>query len=260
MSEQTIQAAAVPAAARGFHLSDDEALAFVASAMNPAILIVSTNGCFPCRQLDPVARKLAVEFEAPLAFLDGDAAANFNRAFAIDSFPQMLLLRDGKLAERYSGFVSYADTRRVAAEFFARDLGDLSSPAEIAFETAWLEACTRTDEIMSAPSEALSAHIEAVGPTLEAFQAAVRADVDAGRIDKAEGARRMRAERDHCYAPFKDKIEELPTGSNPSCGRLWNSDERGGRALRARTLVREIWAARNPAAGGLATQGRRRGL
>jgi thioredoxin 1 len=191
------------------HLADDEALALVAGAALPFIMVVSTEWCFPCRRLDPVVRKLAVEFGFQAGFVDGDTAHNVTMAYGIDEFPTMLFFRDATLVGRHGGFTDAEETRGAVADFLGRPFDVDPSAAELSFREACARAEARITEIMKPPRAALHPHILAVTPQIDAAMASIKAEVEAGRIDEAEAEARRKVERERLYAPFRDKIDTL---------------------------------------------------
>jgi thiol-disulfide isomerase/thioredoxin len=193
------------------HLSDAAVTAFLAANAGTAMVVVSTQDCVPCRLLKPIVRKLAAEFAGRLSVIAIDeTAAGFSRSYRIDRFPQLLFFVDGRYRSRQIGFKGAARTRRKVLDVLGiKPATQKPSPRERAFRKALARATARIDAIMAPASAALSPHMESTAPAAEKFEAAIKKDVAAGRIDAAEANRRRRDEYTRLYAPFQDKIAAL---------------------------------------------------
>jgi len=189
------------------NVSDAEVAAVLAATKGGAILVVSTDGCVPCRLLKPVVRKISLEFSVPIFFVDGDTAPETNRRYGIDRFPKSLVFRDGACVGRHDGFSDADELRRALAGLLGQSVEGSPSAAETAFQDAWRRANARVDEIMAPASEAILPHLQEVEPEMEATMASIDAELAAGRIDRKEAFTRRKAEVNRIYAPFQDKRE-----------------------------------------------------
>jgi thioredoxin 1 len=191
-------------------LSDAAVTAFLAANTGVVMIEVSTQDCVPCRLLKPIVRKLAAEFAGRLATIAiDDAAAGFNRTYRIDRFPQLLFFVGGRYRSRQIGFKGAARARRKVLDVLGIAPAVSPSPRELAFRKACARAKARLDAIMAPASAALEPHIVLAAPAAEKFEAAIKKDLAASRIDADEANRRRRAEYDRLYAPFADKIAAL---------------------------------------------------
>jgi hypothetical protein len=192
------------------HLSDAAATAYLAASKGVVMVEASTQDCVPCRLLRPIVAKHAVEFAGRLAVIALDeTAAEFLRTYRIDRLPQLLFFVDGRYRSRQRGFASAARTRRKVINVLGIVPDATPSARERAFRKACARATARMDAIMAPASAALEPHIASVAAASEKFEAALKKDVAAGRIDGAEAGRRRRAEYARLYAPFQDKIAAL---------------------------------------------------
>lgn len=201
---------AVDSAAFASPLSDAAAMAFLATRAGVVMVEASTHDCVPCRLLKPVVRKLAAEFSGRLSVIALDeTAAEFNRTYRIDRFPQLLFFVDGHYQGRQRGFTTAARTRRKVMSVLGIAPEAKPSPRERAFRKALTRARARMDAIMALASAALEPHMPPLNAAAEKFEAAIGQDVAAGRIDDAEAAQRRRDEYVRLYAPIQDKIAAL---------------------------------------------------
>jgi thioredoxin len=72
----------------------------------PVIVEFGAEWCRPCKSLEPVLKKLGVEWEgkAVLFQIDVDQAQNLTQQFSIFSVPTIILFIKGKPIERMTGF------------------------------------------------------------------------------------------------------------------------------------------------------------
>jgi thioredoxin 1 len=198
------------AAGEALPLSDAAVTAFLAANTGAVMIEVSTQECVPCRLLKPIVRKLAAEFAGRLAVTAiDDSAAGFIRAHRIDRFPQILFFVNGRYHSRQRGFKSAAQTRRKVLDVLGIAPAAKASPCELTFRKACTRARARMDTIMAPASTALEPHIVSTALVAEKFEAAIKADLAAGRIDTGEANQRRRDEYARLYAPFQDKIAAL---------------------------------------------------
>lgn len=191
-------------------LGDAAVTAFLAANTGTVMIEVTMQECVPCRLLKPIVRKLTAEFAGRLAVTAIDeTATGFNRAHRIDRFPQLLFFVNGRYHSRQRGFKGAARTRRKILDVLGIAPAAKPAPCELAFRKACARARDRMDAIMAPASAALEPHIVSTAPVAETFEAAIRADLAAGRIEVDEANRRRRDEYARLYAPFQDKIAAL---------------------------------------------------
>ncbi len=78
----------------------------VLKAALPIVVEFGAVWCQPCKQLEPVLAKLAVEWngKARLAKVDVDASANLTMQFQVMSVPTVILFSGGKAVARFNGY------------------------------------------------------------------------------------------------------------------------------------------------------------
>ena len=192
-------------------LRDAAVTAFLAAHGGAVMIVASTQDCVPCALLKPIVRKLAAEFAGHLsAIAIDDTAFAFNRAFRVARFPQLLFFVGGRYRTRQIGFHGATRAHRKVlgvlglAPFVAKP-----SPREATFRKACTRAKARLDAIMAPASAALEPHLASVAPAAEKFEAAIKGDLAAGRIDAAQASAKRRAEYARLYGPFGDKVAAL---------------------------------------------------
>jgi thioredoxin 1 len=191
-------------------LSDAAVTTFLASNPGVVMVVASMRECVPCRLLKPIVGKLAVEFAGRLPVIEIDeTAAAFNRTYRIDRFPQLLFFTAGRYHSRQTGFRGAARVRRKVLNVLGIASAVPPSPRERAFRKACTRARARLDAIMAPASAALEPHIVSTAPAAEQFEAAIKRDLAAGRIDAEQANQRRRTEYANLYAPFQDKIAAL---------------------------------------------------
>jgi thioredoxin-like negative regulator of GroEL len=190
-------------------LADAEIAPFLDKSAGVVVVDVSTQWCVPCRLLHPVMRKLAREFAGRMTVVevDGDTAATFKAAHQIRSFPELLVFVDGKLAGRVGGFSGADKLRDALTPYLGAGAGGEPSPAELVFRNGFARAKAEFDRLMEAASGAFRPHYAAIAPAVEAMEAGIDAEVEAGRLSKADARARKAEETERLEAPIQDKIE-----------------------------------------------------
>ncbi len=79
-----------------------------AKAAKIAIIDFSAEWCGPCKMLAPVFDELSNEFDGKIEFYNADVDQNPNAAveYKVMSIPNIVLLKNGELADRQIGFAS----------------------------------------------------------------------------------------------------------------------------------------------------------
>jgi hypothetical protein len=81
--------------------------------------------------------------------------------------------------------------------------------AELSFRAACARAQARLDEIMKPASDVLAPHMATIAPGIEAVDAAIEAEVAAGRLRAEDVPDRRNAEYARLHAPFETEIDAL---------------------------------------------------
>jgi thioredoxin-like negative regulator of GroEL len=193
------------------HTAAAEVPRLLGSHSGPVIVQVSTEWCVPCRLMRPIMRKLAGEFadRMVVAYVDGDSAGSFLKVHDIESFPQLLLFKDGAFVRRHNGFESAAGIRKTVLDFIGAVDGDDPTADELAFRDACSNADAVLEAIMAPASAALAPSLEAIRPDTVAFEASLANELAAGHITRSDAGDRRHQAYARFYAPFRDKIEAL---------------------------------------------------
>jgi thioredoxin-like negative regulator of GroEL len=157
----------------------------------------------------PIMEKIAAEFSGRLVVVDLDRNAHsFHRAYDVAHFPQLLFFVDGRYVDRKIGFEGSDEVRDAIVTFLALTPGEPSA-AELSFRAACARAQARLDEIMAPASDVLAPHMATITPGIEAVDAAIKAEVAAGRLRAEDAPERRRTEYARLHAPFQTEIDAL---------------------------------------------------
>ena len=88
------------------HVASQAELDAVIAAPRPLLLTFTGPKCIICRQLAPMLSVVVQEVGEALesAKVDAEALADISERYEIRSLPTTMLFRDGRLADRFSGF------------------------------------------------------------------------------------------------------------------------------------------------------------
>ena len=88
---------------------DDSAL----NASKMALLDVSATWCGPCKMIAPVVEELSEEFAGKVDFFNADAEENpgLAKKLRVMSIPNLMILKEGKVAARKVGFSGAEELR-----------------------------------------------------------------------------------------------------------------------------------------------------
>lgn len=75
-------------------------------AAKVALLDIWATWCGPCKMIAPVVEDLSEEYAGKVEFFKADADENqdLTKKFRVMSIPNLLLMKDGKVAARHVGF------------------------------------------------------------------------------------------------------------------------------------------------------------
>ncbi len=90
------------------HVASQAELDALIAAPRPLLLTFTGPKCIICRQLAPMLSVVVQEVGEALesAKVDAEALADISERYEIRSLPTTMLFRDGRLADRFSGFAT----------------------------------------------------------------------------------------------------------------------------------------------------------
>jgi thioredoxin-like negative regulator of GroEL len=190
-------------------ISDDSIQHIIDTGQHPLIVEISTDWCVPCRLLRPVMRKLALEFAGKLQVveLDADGAETFMKTYNISSVPQLLCFYKGELVHRERGFNGLTELNKMIAAFLGASSEPDASAATAEFESAFADANSTIDEIMTPASTELEPFFKAIQPVMQALETGISEDLATARITKSEAHALRKAGYARLYEPFKEKVD-----------------------------------------------------
>ena len=82
-------------------------------ASKVALLDIWATWCGPCKMIAPVVEDLSEEYAGKVDFFKADADENpdLTKKFRVMSIPNLLLMKDGKVAARHVGFQGAEELR-----------------------------------------------------------------------------------------------------------------------------------------------------
>ena len=95
------------------HVASQAELDALIAAPRPLLLTFTGPKCIICRQLAPMLSVVVQEVGEALesAKVDAEALADISERYEIRSLPTTMLFRDGRLADRFSGFSTAGNLR-----------------------------------------------------------------------------------------------------------------------------------------------------
>ena len=95
------------------HVASESELDALIAAPKPLLVTFTGPKCMICRQLAPMLNVVVQEAGEVLesAKVDAEALTGIFERFEIRSLPTTLLFRDGKIADRFSGFATAGKLR-----------------------------------------------------------------------------------------------------------------------------------------------------
>jgi len=95
------------------HVASQAELDALIAAPRPLLLTFTGPKCIICRQFAPMLSVVVQEVGEALesAKVDAEALADISERYEIRSLPTTMLFRDGRLADRFSGFATAGKLR-----------------------------------------------------------------------------------------------------------------------------------------------------
>ncbi|MGF1625716.1 MAG: thioredoxin family protein [Alphaproteobacteria bacterium] len=190
-------------------IGEAEARPLVAAAAHPLIVDVGADWCMPCRNLHPFLAKLAAEHADRLEVvsLDGDQAPDLRQEWQVETYPTLLLFREGALVERIAGFSGYAPLRAAVRTFVG---AGPETPEETQAEAAFVAAVTAARDQLNAeapPPPGPDDPVSQAFAALDAYEKAQTALVETGAIGPDELGPRMAAEQERLLGPLRPQLD-----------------------------------------------------
>ncbi|HET8899417.1 MAG TPA: thioredoxin [Rhodanobacteraceae bacterium] len=192
-----------------------EAEVLKASLEQPVLVDLWAEWCGPCKSLGPVLEKLATDYNGAfrLAKVDCDKEQMLAGMFGVRSIPTVILVKDGQLADAFTGALPEGEVRQFLAKHGieplpAADEEPTPAPAIHADESP-AEAVSRLRLAVAADPAAGETRLLLAQALLAAGDAAgVRVELDALPTDLADDdrARALRSRLD-----FADALKDAPT-------------------------------------------------
>lgn len=194
-----------------------------ASATTPVLVDFWASWCEPCKTLGPMLEKLAAEYNGAfvLARVDAEAVPELTSMFGIRSIPTVMLVKNGEIADGFSGALPESQVR----EFLARHLTPLdAAPVEEAMPEAPEspeQALTRIQAAIAAAPEKAELKLDLALALMRSGQAkAAQTELDGFPVNLATDARarRLRSQLELANAltdapsqsELKKRVEENP--------------------------------------------------
>ena len=205
-----------PATAHVFDVDQDnfETQVIQASLTTPVLVDFWATWCEPCKTLGPMLEALAAEYNGAfvLAKLDVDTYQQLAAVFGIRSVPTVMLVKDGQIADGFSGALPLGQLR----EFLSKHVTPIDAPADAPVDaTTPAESAEQTinrlqQEIAAAPDRAelrldLALALMRVGQST-----AAQAELDALPANLATDTRAVRLRSQLSLAQALDGAPTLP--------------------------------------------------
>lgn len=100
-------------------LTQDNFSQFIAESKLPVLVEFGAEWCAPCKRLEPELQKLADHWQEKvvLAHINVDEEADIATQFMIMGVPTVILLKNGELMERVSGFKTLSALINIFGEY-----------------------------------------------------------------------------------------------------------------------------------------------
>ena len=95
----------------------------------PVLVELYADWCEPCKQLSPIVEQIASQLEGKLKVVKVDVEQNLMvaQAFRAQSIPMLLVIQDGKVAQKHVGTFDKAELERFIEPFLPRSVGEIKS-------------------------------------------------------------------------------------------------------------------------------------
>ncbi len=100
-------------------LTQDTFSQFIAESNLPVMIEFGAEWCVPCKRLEPELEKLAIEYKDKmvLAHVNVDQDADIASEFMVMGVPTVILIKDGELLERITGFKPLSSLMKIFGDF-----------------------------------------------------------------------------------------------------------------------------------------------